>query len=143
MTEHRPRSALQPNPLRPAALDVSVQMDRLRGLADGWLDGDGRAPRADGLEWLGRAIQEHFPLDLPNPHLYPTEDGGVQAEWTIGAREISMTVDLGSRSAEWQAVDIETGITVSERDLDLERDDSWRWIHDAIADAAHRAPSAG
>jgi hypothetical protein len=31
--------------------------------------------------------------DLPRPRVYPTPDGGVQAEWTVGEHEVSITFE--------------------------------------------------
>ena len=44
---------------------------------DGWLDGDGKAPSSDGLEWLRDAFECNYPDEVPVPHIYPTESGGV------------------------------------------------------------------
>ena len=61
-------------------LHVGAQLDDLRLLQDGWLDGDGKAPYSDGLDWLHEAFECKFPLEAPVPHIYPTENGGVQPE---------------------------------------------------------------
>ena len=62
------------------------------------------------------------------PHLYPTESGGVQAEWSIGSIEISLELNLDTRSGEWHALDTEAG-KVEERTLDGDDDSrDWKWL---------------
>ncbi len=41
---------------------------------------------------------------LPLPYLYPTVEGGVQAEWSINQWEISLEIDLLQRRAQYQAL---------------------------------------
>lgn len=61
-------------------LDVDAQLDKLAMLPDGWLDGEGVAPSRVGLQWFAAKFAELYPCDLHLPHLYPTLEGGVQAE---------------------------------------------------------------
>ncbi len=61
------------------------------------------------------------------PHLYPTETGGVQAESSIGSIEISLDLNLDTRSGEWHALDTEAG-EVEERTLDGDDSGDWKWL---------------
>lgn len=109
-------------------LDIRAQLDELRLLKDGWLEGEGLSPPATGLAWLQHAFARHFPDGAPPPHLYPTETGGVQAEWSIGSMEISLDLNLDTRSGEWHALDTEAG-EVEERTLDGDDDSrDWKWL---------------
>jgi hypothetical protein len=47
-------------------------------------------------------------LEVPKPRLYPTPDGGVQAEWTAGESEINVTFNSDG-SPLLVAVDIDSG----------------------------------
>ena len=64
--------------------DVAARLDDLRGIKNGWLDGRGFAPSSQGLDWLARCFASYYPDALPPPYLYPTAEGGVQAEWSLG-----------------------------------------------------------
>jgi hypothetical protein len=64
---------------------------------------------------------------LGERHLYPTAEGGVQAEWTPGGWEASLEIDLGSHRAEWHAIHVQSGREVS-RELNLDSDDAWKWL---------------
>ena len=88
-------------------LDISVQIDDMRLLKDGWLEGQGKAPSKEGLSWLSQAFDKHYSGDLPLPYLYPTEPGGVQAEWSLGRNEITLEIDLTEHSGYSHALQME------------------------------------
>lgn len=90
-------------------LDVAARIEELGTLRDGWLDGAGIAPSRDGLAWLEAWLTSPAAENLPAPHLYPTPEGGVQAEWTIGASEVSAEIDLENKSAAIHRLDLSTG----------------------------------
>lgn len=112
-------------------LDIDNQLDDLRLLADGWLDGEGKAPCHDGLEWLSKTFNRHFREGSPLPYLYPTELGGVRAEWSLGKNEIFLDVDLGTHTGYWHRVDIETD-DAKEHVLSCDNEDDWTWIVDEL-----------
>jgi hypothetical protein len=68
------------------------------------LDGKGKAPNSEGLQWLATAFENHFDSILPLPHLYPTPEGGIQAEWSLNGWEITLAVDLHDKSADFQGL---------------------------------------
>ena len=108
----------------PAAV---AQLDELRRLRDGWLDGDGIAPSGAGLDWLSERLTQRYPPAAPVPYIYPTPDGGIPAEWTLGRREISLCIDLSTPAAAWFSVDLNTD-AVSERALSLDDAAAWAWL---------------
>ena len=112
---------------RAIAQPIGSQLDQLRLLQDGWLEGKGLSPPESSLDWLQDAFDRHFPDEAPLPHLYPTETGGVQAEWSIGSMEISLDLDLDTRSGEWHALDTDAG-KVEERTLDGDDSSDWKWL---------------
>ena len=115
-----------------APLDVSAQLDDLRRLKDGWLDGHGTAPASGGLDWLDRAFNRHYPEDLPLPHLYPTALGGVQAEWTLGPNEITLEVDLDRRSGYFHVLQVEDDADEG-RNIELGDESGWRELAGLIS----------
>ncbi|MBF0611885.1 MAG: hypothetical protein HQL55_12265, partial [Magnetococcales bacterium] len=112
-------------------LDVSARLEEFRSLRDGWLDSKGRAPRKDGLDWLADAFDRHYPEDLPLPYLYPTGEGGIQAEWTLGEHEISLEVNLEAKRAEWQDLNMTTD-EEQDKDLNLTEAGDWNWMVEQI-----------
>ncbi len=71
-------------------LDIARRLTELKGLNDGWADGlqpagqwgegYGKAPPAEGLDWLAEQFRLRYAPDLLRPYLYPTPEGGVHAE---------------------------------------------------------------
>ncbi len=120
-------------------LDIRACLDEFRCLKDGWLDGRGLAPAPDGLDWLGDGFDRHFAADLPLPYLYPTPEGGVQAEWTIGDRDITLAFDLQARTAEWHCLRL--GSKDAEvLELDFRTADAWRRLEVQLREALGGAP---
>lgn len=109
-------------------LNIANRLKELGKLEDGWLDGDGEALPADGLEWLAAAFAKYYPDDMPRPYLYPTPTSGISAEWVLGnGWEVSANIDLNTRKANfivwWMDDDeIMAGLNLNTPDgwLDLE-----------------------
>ena len=132
MIEKRPTSL---DPLDDIALldplDVPAQLSELREMEDGWLDGEGVAPSHELLDWLSDRFDPWDPDQLALPHVYPTPDGGVQAEWSISGHEISLSVDPATREGTWHVLDMGTD-SEEERTLDLTDDRAWTWVAEQI-----------
>jgi hypothetical protein len=109
------------------ALDFASRFEELKKLKDGWLDGAGRSPSHEGIEWLARVLNDRYPTSLPLPYVYPVPEGGVQLEWSMKRREISLEVDFDSRSAEWHSLDLDTN-EEEQKDLNLTNDADWSWL---------------
>ena len=113
------------------SLDIGRQIDELRVLEDGWLDGEGRAPSKAGLDWLLGVFGTHYPDDAARPYFYPTEAGGVQAEWPLGSREAELEIDLETHVGEWHVLDMKSGES-QERTLHCDREEDWLWLIEQI-----------
>jgi len=91
----------------------------LLDLAPGWLDGEGLPPSRELLEQLGEWLELHQRKNGQQPRLYPTPEGGVEAEWRIGRLDLSIEFDPSSDTAEWHALDLDQG-TVDEQRVALQ-----------------------
>ena len=108
-------------------LDVPSRLDEFRNMRNGWLEGDGQAPDHAGLDWLADIFDRHYPSDVVLPHTYPTPEGGVEMEWSLGSREISLEIDFQTHMGYWHNMDmISSGD--EERDLDLDDTREWTWL---------------
>ncbi|MHB0981313.1 MAG: hypothetical protein ACYC5Q_14805 [Thermoleophilia bacterium] len=107
--------------------DIGARLEDLRSVKDGWLEGEGRGLSPDGLDWLAHAFDQRYSDDLPMPFLYPTEEGGIQAEWSLGANEITLEIDFSARTGNWHLLDIATDQDES-RTLELDEDREWEWL---------------
>ena len=112
-------------------LDVPFQLDNLRNMKNGWLDGDGIAPPKEGLDWLAEQFDANFPNNLLLPHVFPTLDGGVEMEWSHGRNAIFLEIDLESHKGDWLWFDRDSDES-HEKELDLNDFDSWKWLVDEI-----------
>jgi hypothetical protein len=112
-------------------LDIPARIDDLRELKDGWLEDKGKAPDPAGLDWLSLAFERNYPDDLPLPFIYPTPEGGIQAEWTIEPNEISLEIDIAAHTGKWHRLDTKTSLDET-RDLGLDDPNGWEWISDQI-----------
>ncbi len=108
-------------------LDVGTQLDELRLLQDGWLEGQGIAPPDAGIDWLHEAFDRYFPDELLLPHLYPTETGGVQAEWSLSPNEVTFDLNLETHSGEWHVLNMVSN-DASECTLNCDDSEDWRWL---------------
>ena len=109
------------------SLDIDGQIERLRRIQPGWLDGEGKAINSDGLLWLQEALSKiDFDGRTP-PCLYPTEEGSAQAEWTIGNTVAELRIDLETHQAVWGASDLASGED-EERELELDEENDLEWL---------------
>lgn len=100
-------------------MDPRVQLEKLKVLRDGWLDGDGSPLSLDLLARVGTWFDEHLSEDTPLPRLYPTPEGGVEAEWLIGRLDVSIEFDEAAGIVEWHAMDLDTG-KADEKTIDFD-----------------------
>ena len=112
-------------------LDIAARIDELRLLTNGWLDGRGSVPERGELDWVQNLFEGNFPDHLQLPHLYPTPEGGIQAEWTIGTTEITLEIDPKDKSGDWHEYDIESGNDHSEA-LELADSGAIGWLVNRI-----------
>jgi len=87
-------------------LDIMCRAEELKLLKHGWLNGKGLPLTHDRLDWIVAQFASHYSSDLPQPYLYPTTEGGVRAEWSIGSHELSLDVNLSTRVGFWHALNL-------------------------------------
>lgn len=113
-------------------LDISARLDELRNLRAGWLEGDGAALSADGLSNLERLFDSYFPDNIVPPHLYPTAEGKISAEWSLPPYEISMNVDLAQLTGDLHSLKIDDDAEYSLQ-LNLTQEADWKTLVDFIS----------
>jgi hypothetical protein len=109
------------------SLDIHDQLDELRNLADGWLNGDGIALKKDGLDWLAQSFDRYYPTELPLPYIFPTAEGGVQAEWFIPKFAVSIEINIEKHNGEFLLMNHETGKDIF-INLNLDTLEDWNWL---------------
>lgn len=104
-------------------------------MEDGWYDGEGVAPCTEGLDWFAAIFTRYYPDDIPLPYTYPTPEGGIEMEWSIGGHSVVFDVDLSTHQGEYLEFDDKSDVE-NTRTLDLDSVDSWTWITDSIRQLA-------
>jgi len=116
-------------PIHP--LDVGAQLDDLRGLKAGWLNGDGPVfPGAD-LNRLEDLFYQNYPAELSPPHLYPTPEGHVRAEWSLTRYEASLEIDLTTLVGYWHVLNLDDN-SDDAYELNLAEPAAWEELAEAI-----------
>jgi len=87
----------------------------LLALEPGWLNGEGVPPTWALLKLMGAWLDEHQRQDLEQPRLFPTPEGGVEAEWRVGHLDLSIEFDPSSGLAEWHQLDLDSGAVVEQQ----------------------------
>lgn len=123
------QSVDQINQLDP--MDVAARLDELSLLREGWLNGKGQSLNRRHLDRFVTLFDANYASELPLPHIYPTAEGGIQAEWSIGPWEVTLEVRLDNMNAEYQAYNIDSDET-REDALDLSYELGWATLENQL-----------
>ena len=115
---------------------IGRQLNELKGLAPGWLDGEGESYNSERLDRLAEYFASLFPRFLELPVIFPMVDGGVMAEWRFGPNDISLEVEIESLEAYYHCLNHDTDAS-EERDLDLGVETEWEWLAKKILQYQH------
>lgn len=112
------------------------RIQELSQLSHGWYNGEGLAPDHLALEKLDRTFAERYDRRLPEPLLYPTQEGNVLLEWFFEHYSISLDIDLSDFTGFFHVLRTDTG-EEEEYDLQLDPDlnlplDGWQTVNDTI-----------
>lgn len=84
------------------------KIDALSALSDGWLEGNGVAPKSEHLNWLSNELAKNFPESLEYPSVAPSEDGHVILEWIRPHARIELEINFSDEKLELYATNIKT-----------------------------------
>jgi hypothetical protein len=84
------------------AAEVTRVLERIlsfRELRDGWLNGEGVTPTPAAMTCAGELLASLLNRItwLEPPSIYPTPEGGVQAEWSLGGWAVNVTFEPDGR----------------------------------------------
>jgi len=102
---------------------LEVQFTRLSGLADGWLDGRGKALSESTLTAAWGFLDLLAAHGLPVPHCYPTEDGYVRGEWSTRSRH-EVSIECTATRVYYHDVDCSPGCDDDAEEIDVEYADA-------------------
>ena len=84
------------------------RLEEIQATPAGWYDDENPSPSTSAIEAMRRLLADVSMQPVPLPHLYPLPNGGIAAEWTIGAWEASAEVDETGSQVTLNAVNTET-----------------------------------
>lgn len=115
-------------------LDIRARIEELSHLEDGWLDKTGKGISEKGAKMLSDLFDQHYDRTLPLPYIFPTENGEIQAEWSIGVNEIILRVNLETLSGRLIVINTETD-SEEENEYELPDKSSWDKINSLMREA--------
>lgn len=77
-----------------ATQSFEARLDEIGATPAGWYDDKNPAPSSAALAAIRRFLESMSLQPVPQPYLYPLPDGGIAAEWSLGAWEASAEVDV-------------------------------------------------
>ena len=91
--------------------DLETRGESLLRLADGWNGPESKAPDRWTVLLVVLLLRELVAEGYPTPFLYPTEAGGVRAEWPTAKqpRDVSVDFDRVEVGAYYYVLDMTTG----------------------------------
>lgn len=101
------------------------QLEKLKTLEKGWLDGEGSAYSNETIDALQDRLEDMLNARNKNPAIFPLADGGVSFEWNDERYDISLEVAADLQSAYWHNLNKADG---SFTDADLKLPDDWEEI---------------
>ena len=89
-------------------------IEALSDLKDGWLEGTGKAPKIDYLNFLTNEVTKSFPEMVEYPSVAPTEEGSVIFEWIRPQSRIELEINFEGKKLELYATHAATAQFVEE-----------------------------
>lgn len=112
-------------------LDIGVRLNEIAELQDGWLNGEGIGPDKNALQWFAETFDNSYEVELPLPLLFPTPEGGIQAEWSSKGIDITLKVDLQNKIGYFHSLDLSKGVD-SEHEISLGDNDGWKLLNTTL-----------
>lgn len=100
----------------PTGSRLSTRLLELGTLKDGWLNGEGLALPASGLQFISEQIVAPYPETIALPAAFPTAEGNMLWEWNLTGSP-SIEFDLTELSALYHALTPTGGSVQHEFDL--------------------------
>ena len=106
----------------PTQRSSAERLTQIGQLEAGWLYGKGEAVPASEIAWLIALFARLEILDIPQPHLFPTPEGHVQAEWNLPHGDIEARFCDGAAECVFTRWAGHDDVDVFETSIDLHDD---------------------
>ena len=101
----------------------SERLDFIAALPDGWHEPDTPSPSLAAVARMRQFIDIVTEAAAPNPYLYPNFEGGVTAEWSIEAWQITASIAPGESQVSFHAFNVATN-QMMETQIDVDAVDA-------------------
>ncbi len=104
--------------------NLKAQLDSLRTLENGWLEGEGRQFKQSDIDLVQNWFDQLLKLgDIPTPFIYPADNEAIECEWSFGHWEISFSFPKSCAVVILHATDVDSK-EVREIQLNLKDEES-------------------
>ncbi len=115
---------------------VVMQLEKLTALNKGWYDTyQGEPYDTIDIQWLISVFIDYDVL-LPQPYAFPTLEGNVQFEWQICDYDITLTINLKTKKADYYAVNLKNDKEITDV-LNLSKTKEWLKLNELIKNILH------
>jgi hypothetical protein len=112
-------------------MDVSVRLDQIALLEEGWYYGEGIKVDAESLKAFNIIFNANFEKELPLPATFPSIDGNIQMEWNSNVHDISLKINLADQTAELHHLNLVTDEEF-EKTVNILSSEDWIFLNDFI-----------
>ena len=114
------------------SLDVSLRINTLSKLEDNWYEGRGKALNKENLTKFDNLFNSYFDNKLPLPAIFPKVDGNIQLEWTKGAGNVVLDINLDTLSSEFFYYNNIDDADEKEANIALHDKDGWDILNNLL-----------
>lgn len=112
---------------------IKHRLHELSKLERGWIDGDlGKPIKRQMIKWLEIQFDVHYNNSLPEPYLFPMEDGEISAEWDFKYASIEVIFDYENHCGYLYVWDKQNNIDYPIQKLSFENG-GWKILVDLIS----------
>lgn len=112
-------------------LDIWVRTNEIATLKDGWFNGEGVGPDKEALQWFAETFDNNYDVELPLPLLFPTLEGGIQAEWSNSGVDVSLRIDLPNKQGYLHSLNLSSS-DINESYISLADAEGWKVLNTTL-----------
>ena len=108
--------------------DFGARLEELGNLKLGWGEhGDEPPPSQESLDWLEQKLEEYYDKECPLPVIFPTPEGGISLQWSLGRVSALVEIEDGEHEGDWCYINHDTKDD-GDRVLNLDDPADWHWL---------------
>jgi hypothetical protein len=111
--------------------EFKANLVKIRSLQDGWLDGEGKTPTVELLDWFEGwflDLAERYDLGGEYLSVFPEFEGGLELEWILPRLQPTLSIGPDYQTAWFHFIDPDSPDGYYEIDVDLTDPADREWI---------------